>query len=377
MHVAPPHGPRVGVPAASELSRQAWVGEAAAACLPECVRAIQSFLASQRPRAIFLGGSAVHGELCGIVAPDGTRRILSDLDIGVLAERRAPAGTADAVDRLLAEISTAPEVRVGLYCLDDLGRQDPTPGMVETARAGWVLFGRPGDLARFVLPAPDSIPAWEARRLLANRAIEWLEALGSASPTARAYAAAKLTADSATVALLARGLYRGGGYAARAAEARRVGILAPAELDRVEAWTAWRLEPDWDRLPVGGGDLTRVEASGAVHAAARQAIVEGLRHCGEDAGGDALFRDVSTSPRKMLRSWKRWLSGGGNRRFPGPGLWDRTPRNVLWEAAVWFSLGRFVECRDALARLVGAEALEPMETRIVGLRKAMDREGIE
>lgn len=378
MHVARPCGIRVGIPLPLDLSPEPWVGEAAAARLPASLDTIRRRAEGFRLRAVFLGGSAVHGELCGLVTPEGERRVLSDLDIGVLTERRIDWETRDRITHELDRAEGAgPEARCGFYCAEDLARQAPTLGMVETARSGWVLLGSASELGRFSLPAPRQIPIWEARRLLANRLLEWIEARESADPIRSAYAGAKLVSDIAAVALIGRGLFRGGGFAARAADLREFRLLGGEALDRVARWTAWRLSPDWNRLPFEG-DPVRGEGAGSLGWAVRESIAVGLDLCGEDSRASSCFSDPAVSSRVRIRSWRRWVARrAGERRFPGPGNWARTPRTLLWEAAVWFSLGRFEACRGTLDALVRTGETERAAETICRLGKTMDREGIE
>lgn len=378
MHADRPCRIRRGIPTASDLSRQAWVGEAAAARLPACIDAIREPAVPFDPLAVFLGGSAIHGELCGIVTPEGERRFLSDLDLGILTARRLDSETRRTIDRRLAACPEwGPEAKAGFYCEADLARQDPTPGMVETARSGWVLSGAKMHLERFEVPPPRAIPAWEASRLLANRVLEWIEARRSGEAIRQVYAAGKAIADIAAVALIAKGRYEGGGYAARAASVAREGLVPPRSLARLERWTAWRLSPEWDCVPAGGNPLRAVE-TGSVDEDLRASIEDGLSLCGEDPEGLSCFADSPASPRVKVRSWRRWISRGGpERRLPGPGVWSRTPRSLLWEAAVWFSLGRSEACRGALGAIVRAPESERGGETIVRLWKRMDEEGIE
>ncbi|MBD3163493.1 MAG: hypothetical protein GF346_13455, partial [Candidatus Eisenbacteria bacterium] len=135
-------GTPIGLPAPEELSGQPWVGEAAVEVLRVLTGWIRERCAPFTPLSLFLGGSAVHGELCGIADPAGARWFLSDLDLGLVTERLVPpreqAVIREEAIRLPGE---GPAVTIGFYTPDRLAGQDPTLGMVETARCGFRLEG--------------------------------------------------------------------------------------------------------------------------------------------------------------------------------------------------------------------------------------------
>jgi len=357
------------------------VGERAARLLPGIVDAVRDRCGPFTPLALFLGGSAVHGELCGITDPSGRRHTLSDLDLGVLTRARVPS---EAISRISQEIrglaDDGPAARLGFYCQEDLTLQHPTLGLVETARIGFILSGEPSFVSRMQMPPPERIPRREGGRLLANRALEWIVASQQRrdSPIGFVYAAAKLHADAAAVYLLAGGSYRGGGYADRLAQIGGID-LAPSECARIAEWTSWRLEPQWDHLPLGG-DIGGASSSKELDRSVEEATRSVVRTI---AGGDsaaAFLRPNRIGGRSWARSWKRWVrTGGSPLRRARPHELLRTPRVLLWEAAIEHAAGRWDRSAEVLRRLVGGDRQGAGETarEIVRLGGLMDREGIE
>jgi hypothetical protein len=372
---------RLGAPTPSQLSGQPWVGERAAALLPALEKRIRELCEPFTILTIFLGGSAVHGELCGVIDPAGREVFLSDLDLGVLTARRvlAPEMTRIA-EEVRALAVDGPSARLGFYCREDLKRQHPTLGLVETVRVGFVLGGDASWLGRMGMPRPAMIPPWEGRRLLANRALEWLAARQerAASPVGFLYAAAKLHADAGAACLLAAGAYRGGGYRDRLPQIRDAGLDAKCRA-RVEAWSAWRLEPGWNSVP-GGGDLLRAAASGSLEEDVAETVRAVIRAIAGSESAES-FLDARRMPgRTWARSWKRWMRVGKPpfRAIAGPGLL-RTPRLLLWEAAIECAMGR-EERAIEIVRLLRREALDlgnGPDREIVSMGALMEREGIE
>jgi hypothetical protein len=372
---------RLGIPAAPDLSRQSWVGERAALLLPALEAEIRRRSEAFGPLAIFLGGSAIHGELCGIEDPSGKKTYLSDLDLGVLTDRRIPAEERGVIASEVRKFSEeGPPARLGFYCLADLERQHPTPGLVETVRAGFVLSGDASLLGKMRMPAPRQVPPWEARRLLANRSIEWLDARSRRrlDPTGAVYAAAKFQADAGAVWLLANGEYDGGGYRERM-EAIARSVIDPKTRQRILDWSGWRLDPRWDRVP-GNGDVAHAGGSQdlwqSVEETARW-IVRSL------SGGESARIFLETSRiggRTWARSWKRWLRAGGRPlRILSSAAPVRTPRLLLWETAIDQAMGHEDRAARALGRLRGGAPVGSGEAdrEIVRLGALMEREGIE
>jgi hypothetical protein len=377
----PAGGIRVGFPAADALSSQDWVGESASRNLPIVVEQIRQECSSPPLLLIFLTGSATHGELCGLLTPDGDRRYLSDLDIGILTEGRL----SGELQRRLADLAAAavhegPEPRFGFYCVADLDRQDPTMGLVEGVRCGGVLHGDPALLRRFRLPAPEDIPPVEGRRLLANRVIEWLAARGrDRDPAAQFYAAGKLIADIAAVALLARGAYRGGGYGTRLAGVERLGVLDPEALGSVKDWTRWRLAPDWDVTPIGVA-VGDPRGPGLLDGVVRETVLLGMR---VGSGGMAIAPFVAglvPGPRVRARSWKRWIGlAPGKILGLRPAHLAHSPRCLLWGAAIAAAIEREAEAVEWISRLEphGDCGSENLSRQIAAIAQRMDREGID
>ncbi len=372
---------RVGFPEANALSHQAWVGERAAATLPLVIETVGKRCEPFTTLLIFLAGSALHGELCGITIPDGRRRYLSDIDVGILTRWRVPASDQGEIARAAASTAgEAPEPRLGFYCEEDLSRQDPTLGLVEGVRHGIVVRGDAAQLSRFRVPALRAIPAAEARRLLANRVLEWLacRVAGEADP-GPTYAACKLVADLAAVSLLARGAYRGGGYRERARMARELACLdAPAQA-QVDAWTEWRLLPRWDLTPVGTA-VDDGRAPELLSARVREATREGLRICSGDVDIGRFLRGIDPGPRVRARSWKRWTASRPGRILGlRPANWLHSPRGLLWGAAIACALDDEAMTAQWLSRLGAAREFEaaPDAERIVAIARSMEREGID
>jgi hypothetical protein len=333
---------------------------------------------------LFLEGSALHGELSGITDPTGGRRYLSDLDIGILTRRRIPPGPSREISR---RIETAfvdrsvdgPAAKIGFYCEDDLGVQDPTPGFVEAVTRPLVLWGDPRALGRFRVPRFERIPAWEGRRLLSNRALEWLGSRAEGG-VASLYAAAKLIADVPAVLLLSRGAFRGGGYAARFAEAEGLPGFENRDRERVRAWNDWRIDPRWETTPLGVGmgdlDIRRVEEP------LRASILTVMRYAGATEDPEVFLGSRPVGWLAWGRAWKRWL-----RRRPGsldamrPWGPIKTPRTLLFHAAICCALGDNGGAAAVLGRLLG-EAVAGTEGASLGARIAetgetMSREGID
>jgi hypothetical protein len=330
---------------------------------------------------VFLGGSAIHGELCGIEDPSGARFFLSDLDLGILTRARVPA---EARSRIAREIEAAsgggPMARVGFYCERDLARQDPTPGFVETLRCGFVLDGPAEELRRFSVPPVQGIPPGEAHRLLSNRIVEWIDASRDDRPAHLAvYAAAKLHADAAAVLLLARRLYRGGGYAARCEAACAQPDLGDDDRVRLRAWTAWRLAPSWRETPLGMD--VRAAAAEAVLKADLGGQIERVLHWVLDESGERILqRSYRPRGRAWARSWKRWLRASPRcLSLLHPSGYSRSPRSLLWEAAMDWTMGRESAAAAILERLTGARRgeSEAIRDRIAAAGRIMDREGID
>ncbi len=351
--------------------------------LPVLDRSLREQCAPWTSLLVFLGGSAVHGDLCGIEAPEGRRRFLSDLDLGIVTDRRIPLEDRERIAAILRGVAgEGPEVAVGFYCRDDLRKQLPTPGMVETVRHGYALSGDAGLLDCFEMPPPEEIPAREARRLLANRVLEWLGASGvSPEPLAIVYAAAKLHSDAATIRLIAARTYAGGGL-----EARAMALAAlhaePEERARIDAWTAWRRDPSWRSVPAIGSVDRAGEAEGrAVLAAeARDTVRRTVTAIAgtEDAG--EFLTSARVRWRAWGRSWKRWsrIRPASLRRARKREL-ARTPRLLLWEAALERVLGRPDACGKILGRLLGGRDVGPdrADAAIAELARQMERAGVD
>lgn len=373
-------GVRTAQPSPRDLSSQGWVGERAAEILPGAAERLWRGSLAHEPIVLFLGGSAIHGELCGIEDPSGRRWFLSDLDLGIVTAHRIPADRQLGISEDLARVEgDSPGLRAGFYCWSDLGRQHPTLGLVETVRQGFVLRGDAGALAGFRMPEPTAIPRWESRRLLCNRVLELLAAADPArAPLDRVYALSKLLADCAAVLLLHGRCYTGGGFAGRLASIR--GADLPDSLGkRITAWTGWRLEPRWGRTPLGcsvdGAETALIlgEAGSGL-----KGITELLAPGPQPARGFLTPADVRG--RAWARAWKRWrrLAPASSLRF-GWDVLTRTPRVLLWEAALRLVLGDETGSAGITARLLGepAESFEATRASVVQSSRLMEHGGVE
>lgn len=378
-------GPSGLEPPSGSWSRQDWVAQSAGARVAFLSVEMPRLCEALGPIVIFLEGSALHGELCGIMDPAGGRRYLSDLDLGILTKRRVQPGFSKiAALRIEAEaferIGEGPTAKLGFYCEDDLGAQDPTPGFVEAIRRPFVLWGDPGALARFRVPEYERIPPWEGSRLVSNRVLEWLGSR-KRDDVASLYAAAKLMADAAEAALLWRRAYRGGGYGTRLDAALRLEGFQQDERERMRAWTDWRVDPRWEMTPLRVGlsdlDVRLVEEH------LRASILTSMRFAVATEEPGAFLRSSTVRGRVWARSWKRWL-----RRYPGSlaglraGCLRRTPRVLLFEAAICCAIGRTEAAREIATRLLGGDqpvgmSNESLGARIAEVGETMSREGID
>ncbi len=385
MYPLSPDGPSRHVSSAGPLSRQEWVAESAAARLRIISEAVPTLCEPYGPLVLFLEGSALHGELCGLRDPSGAEYFLSDLDLGILTVRRVPPESMKEVrNRIDTEVSgrmgNGPAPKIGFYCSDDLVTQDPTLGFVEAVRRPLVLWGNPASLARFRVPAYDRIPPWEGKRLLSNRAVEWLGARARGRVPGL-YAAAKVMADGAAVALLARGAYRGGGYAERLEEALALKALPRTEEARARAWTGWRIAPRWDSTPLGVG-LNDLEAS-RVDKEVSASILGSMRFAAATEDPEAYLGSRAVKGRSWARAWRRWLSRapGSLARLRTAPL-TRTPRVLLFEAAICCATGREERASRIVRNLLGggteeAEGGAALGEQIRAIGETMSREGID
>jgi len=373
----------IGPPASGHLSLQRWVDDSASALLKSAVDDLPRFCDAYTPHLFFLLGSALDGELCGIVGPAGEKRFLSDIDLGFLTKMRIPPEVRERIAGQVAarareRAGDGPAMRIGFYYEDDLATQDPLPGLIAAVQQPRVLWGDPGMLHRFRLPSYERIPSWEARRLLANRSLEWV-ASQAEDGIARVYAAAKLIADGAAVALFARGAYRGGGFAARCEAAGDLEGLAASQRDRIAAWTAWRLQPRCDSTPLGGS-VDDAIAGERLATEVCASVIDSMRFVARtDAPDEFLGRGVVRG-RAWARSWKRWLRfGPGALARLGTAPFVKTPRVLLWEAALWCALGRREIAGRIIGNLAGRGAGEDssLEVTIAGIGEKMNREEID
>ncbi len=264
--------------------------------------------------AILLGGSAALGEAVGWRErgdlPLGL--ILSDLDLAVVTRHPVDSAERELVEaRLLRAESDEPwpvETRVGWYEEAQLSHQAGTPGVVDLAHRGRVLFGPPGFARRFQAPTPARIPREEAWRLLGNRALELRECRlapdvdGSGStrdqtPTpTQWHALAKACTGLWTAWLIRRGRYVCGLRAQLDLLDEPSAREAPEPLLAAAlAWRSFRLAPRREHLPEVA-DSTR-------------AFVDGLRALVSSASDSPWQEAWRYLPRERIGlrdHWRRW-----------------------------------------------------------------------
>ncbi len=231
------------------MSARPWVDEYCrrilSLFLPRIVDALQPY----GLEALFLGGSASLGEAVGWKGDGGEGLLLSDLDLGAIVAGPVPRGFCrDLVAPSPGEI---PAVTLGCYEARFLDRQAPTPGLVDLAAKGHVLWGDQSALRRFRVPEPGAIPPWEAYRLLGNRCLELDAAEARADSVRPVYALAKAATDLWTSWTVARGAYCTG-WMKRSSSLDRDTQGAPGEVvSAVRAWREFRMDPAPDRIPEG------------------------------------------------------------------------------------------------------------------------------
>ena len=148
------------------------------------VERILQALGNNSVLAVFLSGSAARGRIAWF---DGGERleIYSDLDISVVVsnnsrweECRRRARAAAATVSLEGEhfkIFRPPDV--GVYTLEDLGRQPARPGTVDVAAAHRLLYGDPAVPATLSKLAGMPMSGQEALYLMENRLLEQADLL--------------------------------------------------------------------------------------------------------------------------------------------------------------------------------------------------------
>jgi predicted nucleotidyltransferase len=150
--------------------------ELSAALRPALARAVER--AGPGLESLILSGSHATGEAVWAEL-DGHRVSLSDVDLYAImrdeaAAARARNGAPLASERERREWGVLAPVEVAFVTLHGLARMPARPGTVELARAGRVVAGDPGTLARVPRWQPEAIGAEERLLLLENRAFELL-----------------------------------------------------------------------------------------------------------------------------------------------------------------------------------------------------------
>lgn len=281
--------------------------------LARCLPIVRRLLEPSGIRVVFLSGSAALGRAVGWTG-DSDRFLLSDLDLGAITLGPVPPEAAADLRAALdvARSEDGPETTIGIYPQDALGRQVPTPGLVDLLAARRVLAGERRWLGRFPAADAESLPTWEAFRLVGNRCRELLAAGGvdGSQPFERRsilamHRLAKLVDGIGTARLIAAGR-----YATDPEERRRrlesLGVAGPI-LDAHRRAQPFLESPS----PATWPGLTLAEA--------RAALVAYFRELGiRDAIGVAGAYEYD--PRTVwdrLRAWRARGTGG----IAGAPLW--------------------------------------------------------
>jgi predicted nucleotidyltransferase len=306
-----------------ERSR-AWWHSRSRAFLSECARLVESRIGGEATEAVFLCGSFAAGDESVVLEMDPPV-LLSDVDLVVVVKsfealsewsrRRAELGSA--CEDLWREVRFSGRVDVGVMLAKDLAALPARPGVCDMRALGKVLAGDPAILERIPAYAPSDITAREAIILVENRSVSLLDARlgrrpdGEAEPYGFLYRIARVYTDIAAAALSIAGAYVPG-YAARAELIRaKTGaggndslarLIDPALCDRIDRWTAFKLEPS-------------IAAAAAVQGS------RGLEKLWKETANDllafwkravagALSGRIGTSGTRLdnLRGWKEYLS---------------------------------------------------------------------
>jgi hypothetical protein len=227
---------------------------------------LKSSVAEHPCRALFVTGSAITGEWAALEMPDGWH-FLSDLDIGVVRDRREPEIEA-AIRRSLAERfaelagergwAQPPVLNLAFFLPFELTTQSPKPGTLEMINRAMVLAGDRSIRERFPALTVEDLTWEESIRLLGNRVLELLENPPGPVPLPiDYYRLGKFFCDLSTALLIPEG-----GYVSSSREraARLPALLSdrplPPRLHRhrdrliesVEFWTRFRTQPDLDLI---------------------------------------------------------------------------------------------------------------------------------
>jgi predicted nucleotidyltransferase len=348
-----------------ERSR-AWWHDRSRAFLSECARLVASRVGDDASEAVFLCGSFAADDESVVLETDPPV-LLSDVDLVVIVKsletllewggRRAELGAA--CEDLWRDIRFSGRVDVGVMLARDLGAMPARPGVYDMRSRGRVLAGDPTILDRIPAYAPADITAREAVVLVENRGVSLLDARpgtrrgGEAEPYSFLYRIARVYTDIAAATLSIAGAYVPG-YAARAALVRKMaragsgdpvpGLAGGALVDRIERWTAFKLEPS---LAAAGADR-EARAFDAMWGEAAADLVEfwkrarsverdPAREGGSGAGVPARRAQGRGTRRDNLRAWKSYLSNAGaSKRLSlvaalGNTLLVRTPFDVVRE----------------------------------------------
>ena len=293
-----------------ERSR-AWWHSRSRAFLSECACLVEDRIGSETTEAVFLCGSFAAGDESVVLETDPPV-LLSDVDFVVVVKsfealiewsgRRVELGAA--CEELWRDVRFSGRVDVGVMLARDLAAMPARPGVYDMRALGKVLAGNPEILERIPAYAPADITAREAVILIENRSISLLGARlgrgrdGETEPYGFLYRIARAYTDIAAAALSIGGAYVPG-YAARAdlirAKAGAGGdgslsrLVSPALCDRIDRWTAFKLEPS-------------IAAAAAVQGS------RGLEKLWEETAND------------LLAFWKRAVAGALDGRHDFAGL---------------------------------------------------------
>lgn len=362
------------------------------------VRACQEQF-SDHLEALVLTGSLARDEAT-VVEENGRRCLLGDAEfLAVFTERKGlpPEGDLDLVrqriERDLERQSTRAHVSLGAAHPAYLGGLRPHIFAYELRACGQVVWGEKAILSLIPAFSPAEIPLEDAWRLLCNRMVEQLEAVGEMSHKATAltarvqYLTVKLYLDMATSLLVFAGAYEPS-YRARA---ERLGALAEsAALDgdcpfpprrfaeQVAGLTHWKLAPEnelgwecWEAAVTYARQLWGWELG---------------KLCGLEeplSDTELLRRWMQRQPlTERLRGWLYVLRAQGwHRSWPAWPRWTRqvwraSPRYSIYAAAseLFFRLPSLV--RPATRRAELEADWEGMRSRLPVVGKFDQRTGV-